>query len=789
MDKKIGTSNVSLSVAEKKGYKHSGEKTKAKAPEEPVMDTRRNANSLFAKLARDAVVTNSEDKKSEQDQIRKTEELLRDSSIILFDVPNNMREAQIKKKASKIGRVNLIEAPMESYSLGESMETTMNVLVIYTKITSANTAVKKLSGKVWAHEGNKSVVMCRRFRDIAWNPQTKSKCRLIIRNLPFKITEKALLEKFTPFGPVLEVSLAKKDEGEEKRGPVLKGFGFVHFACRYDAQRALDDTNGKELKGRPIAVDWAMKKSDYDRVLDKQQAKSTDQEEKKEEKKEEPNMEVDEGDESDSNSEDGDDSSDSDEESDKEEVEEETPTQKAGTPEEVGLTLFVRNILFETTEDELYECFKKYGGVRYAKIAKGRDGRSRGTGFVNFYKGPACERALKAASEVPPLANPQKKNSRYGPSEEESRGGMGISLAGRPLFVTPAVERTRAKDLVDVTEKEKNTKTDKRHLYLAREGIIMENDGEVELPKTDRNKRERAEKEKKTKLKSPLFFVSPTRLSVRNLFRGSDDEPAVSEQQLRKELQKAANKGVKMGLVGAEDGDPTLFPIGWPKQDNLPPAFVRVCRLMCDEPILGEGEKKSKKQKGRSKGYGFVEFSEHVHALAALRLLNNNPEYAALAAGGPKAMSVPVPKRSRLVIEFTVENASKIQQRKKKLEKNQQSNFPKKAKKTVEEDAKPKGKGDGKKGKEDAKKGKGKDNKKRKPSQQGDPNKSPPNKKVKEDNKAKKSKKDKKPAANQDEAQMRSMVEQYKKSMFQDKPADKESKDPSRRKRWFDIDE
>ena len=29
-----------------------------------------------------------------------------------------------------------------------------------------------------------------------------------------------------------------------------------------------------------------------------------------------------------------------------------------------------------------------------------------------------------------------------------------------------------------------------------------------------------------------------------------------------------------------------------------------------------------------SRGFGFVEFKEHVHALACLRYLNNNPAYA-----------------------------------------------------------------------------------------------------------------------------------------------------------------
>jgi RNA recognition motif-containing protein len=36
----------------------------------------------------------------------------------------------------------------------------------------------------------------------------------------------------------------------------------------------------------------------------------------------------------------------------------------------------------------------------------------------------------------------------------------------------------------------------------------------------------------------------------------------------------------------------------------------------------------------RSKGFGFVEFGSHVHALAALRVLNNNPAYAMHAYGG-----------------------------------------------------------------------------------------------------------------------------------------------------------
>jgi hypothetical protein len=47
-----------------------------------------------------------------------------------------------------------------------------------------------------------------------------------------------------------------------------------------------------------------------------------------------------------------------------------------------------------------------------------------------------------------------------------------------------------------------------------------------------------------------------------------------------------------------------------------------------------------------SKGFGFVEFTHHAHALAALRQLNNNPAYSAeYAAGGKKAAEMQ--KRSK----------------------------------------------------------------------------------------------------------------------------------------------
>jgi len=68
----------------------------------------------------------------------------------------------------------------------------------------------------------------------------------------------------------------------------------------------------------------------------------------------------------------------------------------------------------------------------------------------------------------------------------------------------------------------------------------------------------------------------------------------------------------------------------------------------------------------RSRGYGFVEFSEHVHALAALRVLNNNPKFTSYAAGRVSTSGAPDSSKSRLIVEFALENHGKLKLREKR---------------------------------------------------------------------------------------------------------------------------
>ena len=68
-----------------------------------------------------------------------------------------------------------------------------------------------------------------------------------------------------------------------------------------------------------------------------------------------------------------------------------------------------------------------------------------------------------------------------------------------------------------------------------------------QVPKTDLQKRQREQAEKKQKLKNPLFFVSATRLSIRNLGR------SVTDSQLRTVLVEGTRKGLIAGKVTLED--------------------------------------------------------------------------------------------------------------------------------------------------------------------------------------------------------------------------------------------
>jgi len=61
------------------------------------------------------------------------------------------------------------------------------------------------------------------------------------------------------------------------------------------------------------------------------------------------------------------------------------------------MKLFVGNLSFQTTQEELFEAFSAYGAVESANILKDRDtGQSRGFGFVEMTNRKEAEDAMNA---------------------------------------------------------------------------------------------------------------------------------------------------------------------------------------------------------------------------------------------------------------------------------------------------------------------------------------------------------------------------------------------------------
>jgi len=76
-------------------------------------------------------------------------------------------------------------------------------------------------------------------------------------NLSFEVTEQDLQQAFEAFGQVESVNIIKdRFSGESK------GFGFVEMPAKGEAESAINDLNGKELKGRALKVSEARPRSE-----------------------------------------------------------------------------------------------------------------------------------------------------------------------------------------------------------------------------------------------------------------------------------------------------------------------------------------------------------------------------------------------------------------------------------------------------------------------------------------------------------------------------------------------
>lgn len=231
------------------------------------------------------------------------------------------------------------------------------------------------------------------------------KSRIILRNLPFKLSDADLEKEFAKFGTIKECNILKRADGK------LVGCAFIQYEKVNQAAKAIHHANGKELFGRPVIIDWAVNRKKFLTHLREQKktanvkvkTEKTDDVEIKGEKDsgeetDDDAPEVNGGgdsagsddDDEDDDEQDGDGDDDDGESGDGSDGEtsvkdEKKPIHKKSNDVAEGCTVFIKNIPFESTNTDLYKVCRQFGPIHYAVITVDKiSGHSKGNGFVKF---------------------------------------------------------------------------------------------------------------------------------------------------------------------------------------------------------------------------------------------------------------------------------------------------------------------------------------------------------------------------------------------------------------------
>ncbi|XP_028391945.1 RNA-binding protein 28-like [Dendronephthya gigantea] len=546
-------------------------------------------------------------------------------TVVITGFPSTFNIKQLKKACKRNGEVERFIYPADSDS-----KTTAHA--VYKSHKDARKAVSILNGKTVKGEVLNAVL--RSKQEKTFSQKTLKKSRLIVRNLPFKCSQELLADEFSKFGEISEIVLPTKIVGKKKK---KLGFAFVQFKNVFDAGKALQGMNKKEIKGRPIAVDWTLPKKKYellkvseekddvkemkDDVMsgessdddgtggnkDSGDENGTDGDDHGTDGDDDGTDADDSGTDADDSGTDGDDDGTDGDDDGTDGDDDGTDSDDNGTSGEStdnddegaivkkrklrdareGKTIFIRNLPFDANEEEICGLFEELGEIAYCKIVVDSvTDHSRGCAFVKFEKKQSAEECLE----------------KYG---EENEVSEELILRKRPLSVTLAVTKGKVSQLLADKDATKKGPRDKRNLYLAKEGVITPGtEAAVGLSKSDLQKRQKALEEKNAKLKIPHYIVSKTRLCFRNLPLHID------------------NKKLSEVLRTVCEGKPKTV------------QKVQIMRNMDRLDSSGVG---------RSKGFGFVEFLSHQAALDVLRATNNNPEIF-----GPDR---------RPIVEFAIENS------------------------------------------------------------------------------------------------------------------------------------
>uniref|UniRef100_A0A4X2K9R9 Polyadenylate-binding protein n=1 Tax=Vombatus ursinus TaxID=29139 RepID=A0A4X2K9R9_VOMUR len=204
---------------------------------------------------------------------------------------------------------------------------------------SAERAIERMNGTLLnARKVFVGQFKSRKERDLELEARAREFTNVYIKNFGEDMDDNRLTELFGKFGHTLSVKVMTDESGKSR------GFGFVSFERHEDAQRAVDEMNGKELNGRQIYVGRAQKRGERQTKLKHHF----------------------------------------------EQMKQNRITRFQ------GVNLYVKNLSDNIDDERLRKEFSSFGTITSAKVMM-KGGRSRGFGFVCF---AAPEAATKAVTEM-----------------------------------------------------------------------------------------------------------------------------------------------------------------------------------------------------------------------------------------------------------------------------------------------------------------------------------------------------------------------------------------------------
>ncbi|KAG4916402.1 hypothetical protein JHK87_053959 [Glycine soja] len=190
---------------------------------------------------------------------------------------------------------------------------------------SSKVAIEKLNGYTVADKELYVGKFVKKSDRILPGPDARY-TNLYMKNLDLDVSEATLQEKFSSFGKIVSLVIAKDKNG------MSKGFGFVNYDNPDDAKKAMEAMNGSQLGSKILYVARAQKKAEREQILHHQF----------EEKQKEQILKY------------------------------------------KGSNIYVKNIDDHVSDEELRDHFSACGTITSAKIMRDDKGISKGFGFVCF---------------------------------------------------------------------------------------------------------------------------------------------------------------------------------------------------------------------------------------------------------------------------------------------------------------------------------------------------------------------------------------------------------------------